>query len=129
MLERALVQFADQLSHRRIQLIQREELAMPQSRQDPALHDQHRTFDLGLVARPIGAGGKPRRSAPFLAVDSVRRGARGESRYSESAGRIAIFKEMTWISFEASCWCCASACSVLDRQRLPAGTRGLEFHK
>lgn len=50
LLERPAVELHQQLGERVVELAEREERAMPQSRQNPALHDQHAALDLGLVA-------------------------------------------------------------------------------
>ncbi len=48
---RSVVQILQKLGDRGIELGQREEGPVPQPGEDPALHDQHGAFDLGLVPR------------------------------------------------------------------------------
>ena len=45
------IEIGDQLGDRLVQLAEREEAAVPEARQDPALDHQHADLDLGLVAR------------------------------------------------------------------------------
>lgn len=56
MAHRPVVQLLEQFGDRRVELGDREEESIPQPRQNPALDNQHRAFDLGLVARLAAAG-------------------------------------------------------------------------
>ena len=51
-----LVELAQQLADRRVELGQAVKAAMAQTTQEPALDDQHRHLDLRLVARPARSG-------------------------------------------------------------------------
>jgi hypothetical protein len=53
---RPVVQLVHQFADRLVQLGQREEPPVAQTRQDPALHHLHADFDLGLVARFVWTG-------------------------------------------------------------------------
>ncbi len=48
---RAGIEIDDEFGDRLVQLTEREETAVPEARQDPALDHQHADLDLGLVAR------------------------------------------------------------------------------
>ncbi|WP_287307246.1 hypothetical protein, partial [Mesorhizobium sp.] len=47
---RPVVQLLEQFGDRRVELGDREEGSVPQPRQNPALDNQHRAFDLGLLS-------------------------------------------------------------------------------
>ena len=58
LLERPLVEIDQQQANRLVELVQGEEAPVAQPRQDPALHQQHRALDLGLVTRVRGPSGQ-----------------------------------------------------------------------